>query len=224
MALVDRRARLRGLYAITPLSDDRDRLLAQVQEALDGGASLVQYRAKNLSRRERVRQAELLLDLCRTRGIPLIVNDDLDLAIALAADGIHLGREDVDPRFARERLPQAIIGVSCYDQPARAAAAALAGADYVGIGSVFASPTKPGATRAGLAAIGLARIAGGLPVAAIGGIDPANADDAVAAGADMLAVITALFGAGDIAAAARALSRPFDRTSDPHVRTQPAAV
>jgi thiamine-phosphate pyrophosphorylase len=223
-ALAERRARLRGLYAITPETDDHDRLLGQVREALDGGARLVQYRAKSLPRRERIRQAEPLLDLCRAKGVPLIINDDLDLAIALAADGIHLGREDVDPRLARERLPRAIIGVSCYDQPARAAAAAQAGADYVGIGSVFASPTKPGAARAGLDAIGLARIAGGLPVAAIGGINPTNAIDAVAAGADMLAVITALFGAGDIATAARALSRPFDRTSDSHVRTQPAAV
>ena len=220
----ERRRRLRGLYAITPETDDIARLLVLVRAALDGGARLVQFRAKSLPPRERARQAQALLGLCRERGVPLIVNDDVELAISLGADGVHLGRDDGDPREVRSRLKDAIIGVSCYDDPARAVAAAAAGADYVGIGSVFASPTKPQAARSGLAAIAEARRLASLPVAAIGGITAANAALAVAAGADMLAVISALFDAPDTTAAALALSHPFETESDPHVRTQPAAL
>lgn len=220
----ERDRQLRGLYAITPETADLACLLDKVRAALDGGARLVQYRAKGLRPAARQRQAEALLQLCRERGVPLIVNDDLALAIALAADGVHLGRDDADPRQARERFPQGILGVSCYNEPARAAAAAAAGADYVGIGSVFDSPTKPQAVRASLDILADARRAARLPVAAIGGITVANAGQVVAAGADMIAVLSALFDAPDVAAAARALSRPFATDVEHHVRTQPAAV
>jgi thiamine-phosphate pyrophosphorylase len=220
----ERGGQLRGLYAITPETADLPRLLEQVRAALDGGARLVQYRAKGLGAAGRLRQAEALLQLCRERGVPLIVNDDLELAIGIAADGVHLGRDDGDPRLARDRLPEAILGVSCYNDPARAVAAAAAGADYVGIGSVFASPTKPQAVHAGLDVLAEARRAARVPVAAIGGITIANAGLAVAAGADMIAVISALFDVPDVAAAARALSRPFATDPERHVRTQPAAV
>lgn len=224
MDAAERRARLRGLYAITPDAADGAALLAPVAAAIDGGARLVQYRAKGIDRRDRLAAAAALLALCRGRGVPLVVNDDVELALALGADGVHLGRDDGDPRAARERLPGAIIGVSCYDDPERAVAAERAGADYVGIGSVFASTTKPLAAKAGLAALAQARRRTRLPIAAIGGITASNAADAVRAGADMLAVISALFGAPDVAAAARALSRPFDPETDDHVRTQPAAL
>jgi thiamine-phosphate pyrophosphorylase len=220
----ERPALLRGLYAITPGTDDLARLLGLVGAAIDGGTRLVQYRAKELPPSRRLRQGEALLALCRDRGIPLIVNDDLDLAVALGADGVHLGRDDGDPRRARERLPEAILGVSCYDDPSRVVMAAEAGADYAGVGSVFASTTKPGAARAGCGAIAEARRRARIPIAAIGGITAANAGEAVAAGANMIAVISALFDAPDVAAAARALSRPFDTEPDRHVRAQPAAV
>ncbi len=220
----ERRARLRGLYAITPETDDLPRLLRLVGAAIDGGARLVQYRAKARSPQDRVRLGQALLAMCRDRAIPLIVNDDLDLAIALGADGVHLGRDDGDPREARRRLPHAIVGVSCYAELARVVAAEEAGADYAGVGSIFASPTKPGAARAGLAGLSQARRAARIPIAAIGGITAENAAEAVAAGADMLAVISALFDAPDVADAARALSRPFDTEPDRHVRTQPAAL
>ena len=220
----ERRARLRGLYAITPEADDLGRLVMLASAALDGGARLLQYRAKGLCARERSRRAEALFALCRKRQVPFIVNDDVELAIALGADGVHLGRDDGDPRDARDRLPGAIIGVSCYGDPGRAVAAAAAGADYVGIGSVFASATKPGAVRSRLAALGEARRAATIPVAAIGGITADNAVEAVAAGADMIAVISALFDSPDVAAAARALSRPFMTEHTSHVRTQPAAL
>lgn len=220
----ERRRRLHGLYAVTPETGDLARLRDLVDRAIAGGARLVQYRAKRLAARERRRQAESLLVLCREHGVPLIVNDDLALATDLGADGIHLGRGDGDPREARARLPGAILGVSCYDSVALAVAAAEAGADYVGIGSVFPSATKPQAVRPELATLAEAGRRSGLPVAAIGGITPANAAEAVAAGADMLAVITSLFDAPDVAAAARALSRPFETEADSHVRTQPAAL
>lgn len=220
----ERRRRLHGLYAITPESGDLERLLRLVGAAIDGGARLVQYRAKRLPPEERLRQALSLSALCRERDIPFIVNDDVGLAAAVRADGVHLGRDDGDPREARLRLPHAILGVSCYDDPARAAAAAEAGADYAAIGSVFASSTKPRAVRPALATLAEARRLSSLPVAAIGGITPGNAAQAVAAGADMLAVLSALFEAPDVAATARALSLPFDTKADPHARTQPAAL
>jgi thiamine-phosphate pyrophosphorylase len=220
----ERRRRLRGLYAVTPETEDLARLRDLVDRAIAGGARLVQYRAKGLAAPERRLQAASLLALCRERGVPLIVNDDLALAVALGADGVHLGRGDGDPREARSRLPGAILGVSCYDSVALAMAAAEAGADYVGIGSVFPSASKPQAVRSGLAVLGEAGRRARLPVAAIGGITPANAAEAVAAGADMVAVISSLFDAPDVAAAAGALSRPFETEADSHVRTQPAAL
>ncbi len=218
------RARLRGLYAITPEMADTRALLAKVEAAIAGGAALVQYRAKTLAPALRAEQAARLVALCRAQGIPMIVNDDVELAFAIGADGVHLGRADGDVRAARMRLPHAILGISCYADPARAEAAAALGADYVGIGSVFPSRTKPGAARAALDCLGEARRRGGLPVAAIGGITADNAGDAIAAGADMLAVISALFDAADVAAAARALSQPFATHGSSDARTQPAAI
>jgi thiamine-phosphate pyrophosphorylase len=220
------RAALRGLYAITPVTEDTAALLVKVRACLEGGAALVQYRAKNLAPGLALLQARALLAQCRARGVPLIVNDSVELAAAVGADGVHLGREDTHVREARIVLPRAIIGASCYADPRRARDAAQAGADYVGIGSVFPSRTKPSAIHAPLEMIAAAREAGGLPVAAIGGIDADNAPAAVAAGADMLAVISALFDAPDVRAAARRISNLF-KASDSgnhHVRTQPRAV
>lgn len=212
----ERRARLRGLYAITPELAELPRLQALVIAALEGGASLLQYRAKSLDPDVRATQARALLCICRARAVPFIVNDDLALAMAIGADGVHLGREDGDVRAARARWPAGLLGVSCYAEPRLAVQAAAQGADYVGIGSVFPSATKPAAGRAHLDCLGEARRLSGLPVAAIGGITPANARQASAAGADMLAVISSLFAAPDVRAAARALSLPF-QTDVTHV-------
>jgi thiamine-phosphate pyrophosphorylase len=220
----ERSARLRGLYAITPERDDDDALVALVLQAIAGGAKLVQYRAKRLGAFVRARQARALARACRERGVLFIVNDDGKLARDCGADGVHLGATDGDPRAARAAWPEAILGVSCYDRPELARAAAEAGADYVGIGSLFASRVKPGAVQAPLERVGQARAASGLPVAAIGGINADNAPLAIAAGADMIAVISALFDAPDVVQAAQALSRPFDPEDFRHVRTQPAAL
>jgi len=208
-----RRARLRGLYAVTPDGGDTEALLARAGDCLAGGAALLQYRAKNAAPDVALVQARALARACRSSGAIFIVNDSVDLALAAGADGVHLGRDDVDARSARARFPAGIIGVSCYDDPERARAAAAAGADYVAIGSVSASATKPGAPRAPLDRIAAARAASGLPVAAIGGITLENAPRVVAAGADMLAVVSALFDAADVRAQARAFARLFEPSS-----------
>jgi thiamine-phosphate pyrophosphorylase len=150
----------------------------------------------------------------------------VDLAIASGADGVHLGRDDVDAARARARMPGAIIGVSCYADVERARAAAGAGADYVAIGSVFPSSTKPAAVRAPLELLRAARQASSLPVVAIGGITPANARLAIDAGADMLAVISAIFEAADVKAAARDFVRLHGsaHSGSDDARTQPQAV
>jgi len=213
--------RLRGLYAITPESADTDALAAAVAACLEGGAALVQYRAKQAHAALALEQARRLAGLCHAHGVPLIVNDSVDLALASGADGVHLGRGDSGAREARARWPEGIIGVSCYADAERARAAAADGADYVAVGALFASDTKPAAVRAPLELIARARQASGLPVAAIGGITPDNARAVLAAGADMVAVISAVFGAPDVRAAARAISGLF---GDPDVRAQQDAV
>jgi len=217
---------LRGLYAITPELSDTAELVRRVGAAIDGGAALVQYRAKHATAGLRIVQAGALAALCRARGVPLIVNDSVELALAVGADGVHVGRDDGDATAARRAMPRGIIGVSCYGELARVRDAALAGADYVGIGSVYPSSTKSAASAAPLELISSARAAGSLPVAAIGGITPSNAAPVVAAGADMLAVISALFGADDVSSAARGFARLFETPTSgiPDVRTQPRPV
>jgi len=201
---------LSGLYLVTPgASIPLATLAGQVATAIDAGARLVQYRDKTASPVERHRRVEALLACCRRAGVPLIVNDDVELAAAVGADGVHLGRDDRDPSWARAHLGRgALIGVSCYADLARARAAAQAGADYLAFGSFFASPTKPGAARAAPALLGEARTLR-RPLVAIGGITPENGASLIAAGADMLAVVTGVFAAPDVAAATRAYTRLF---------------
>ena len=198
---------LRGLYAITPEEPETSRLVDKVAACLEGGAAVVQYRAKRLPAQSLLHQALALQAICRAHRVPLVINDALGLAIEIGADGVHLGRDDANVVEARSRFG-GLIGVSCYDDPARAASAAREGADYVAIGSVFPSMTKPHAVRAPLGALREARSAG-LPVVAIGGIDATNAAEAIAAGADMVAVISAVFEAEDVRSAARAIARLF---------------
>jgi thiamine-phosphate pyrophosphorylase len=200
--------RLRGLYAITPQGVERPVLLAKAREALEGGIALLQYRSKRASPEERRDEAAALLELARGHGVPLVVNDDARLAAALGADGAHLGQADGDLGAARRALAGRLLGASCYDRLDLAHAAVAAGADYVAFGSVYASPTKPEAVRAPLSLFAEAR-ALGVPLAAIGGITLENAPRLIEAGADLLAVISDLFDAPDIAARARAYQRLF---------------
>ncbi|MCX7174881.1 MAG: thiamine phosphate synthase [Proteobacteria bacterium] len=195
--------KLRGLYAITPDDEQTSRLTALVEAALLGGVRLVQYRNKLADPKLRHSQASELLRLCHTHGAHLIINDDLPLALALDADGLHLGRDDGDLRAARAALgPDKILGISCYADLDCAADAAAAGADYLAFGSMYPSATKPEAPPAPLTILGEARRRYDLPIAAIGGIALENAAQTIAAGADLLAVVNDLFGAADIAARA----------------------
>ena len=200
--------KLAGLYAITPDEPRTDILVRKVGQALRGGASVVQYRNKTAGPELRREQGRALAALCREAGAPFIVNDDLALALALDADGVHLGGDDGDLAEARQRLGQArLLGASCYNRIELAEAAALAGVDYLAFGSVFSSGTKPGAVRAPLAIFAEARRSFALPLVAIGGITLENAPQVFAAGADAVAVISAVFDAGDIAASAAGFTR-----------------
>lgn len=197
--------RLKGLYAVTPDLADTADLLRRVGQALLGGVHLVQYRNKRADAALRREQAAALLAACRRHGARLVINDDLPLALSLGADGAHLGREDGDLAAARAALgPGRLLGVSCYDELERAREAKRIGADYVAFGSFFASPTKPAAVRAPLTLPAAAKAELGLPVCAIGGIALQNAPQLIAAGADLLAVISDLFEAPDIRARAAA--------------------
>lgn len=201
-----------GLYAVTPDIADTPGLLATAEAALAGGARLLQYRNKSASSELRLAQARALLALCRGFQVALIINDHLDLALAVNADGLHLGAEDGSLAAARARLgPARILGASCYDRLERALAAERLGADYVAFGSFFASSVKPGAARAPLALLRQAKRRLSVPVVAIGGITLDNAPQLIAGGADGVAVVSALFGADDVRLAARRFSALFAR-------------
>ncbi len=202
----------RGLYAITPDEPDTRRLLARVETVLGAGASWLQYRNKTASDDLRAEQAMVLLPLCQKFQVPLIINDDWALAAAIGAAGAHLGEDDGEIALARHELgPEAILGASCYDDARLARQAVFAGAGYVAFGAFFPSPTKPHARRAGLDLLKDAA-ALGVPRVAIGGITPDNARPLVAAGADLLAVISGVFDAPDPAAATRAYLSCFENS------------
>ena len=201
-----------GLYAITPDSADTPALLARVEAALAGGARLLQYRNKTASAALRLTQGRALLALCWEYQIPLIINDHLDLALALDADGLHLGSDDGSLPEARRRLGDGkILGASCYRRLENALDAQAAGVDYVAFGGFFPSTVKPGAVRAPLGLLTEAKQRLTVPVVAIGGITLDHAPRLIAAGADGVAVISALFGAPDVRAAARNFAALFPR-------------
>jgi thiamine-phosphate pyrophosphorylase len=188
----------RGLYLVTPDWDDTPALIAATRAAVKAGAVCVQYRHKGATTSQRMEQALSLSVLLKQLGVTFIVNDDAALAAAVAADGVHVGREDADVAGLRKRYGNnLIIGVSCYNDFARAKKAAAGGATYVAFGAMFASPTKPEAVAAPLALISRARAELQLPVVCIGGITADNAAPLVEAGADLLAVITDVYAAAD---------------------------
>lgn len=204
---------IEGLYALTPEASDETALTASVETALVAGLKLLQVRCK-LERDARVRQTLRMVALCRRYGATCIVNDDAALAAQTGADGVHLGRGDGSVAGARQVLgPDAIIGVSCYDDLARAQRLRAEGADYVAFGSFFPSSVKPDAVRPRLDLLTRARALLDCPIVAIGGISLATAPLVRAAGADALAVITDVFSAADIGARVRAYGRLFERVT-----------
>ena len=200
-------ARINGLYAITPDEQDTADLLYKVRLVLSGGASVLQYRNKTAGAALRLEQASALRDLTREFSVPLVINDDAALAQRVGADGVHLGGEDGSVAAARSVLGKAkLIGVSCYNRIALAHEAVLQGADYVAFGSFFASTVKPDAVVASPDLLRQARREIAVPLVAIGGITIGNGAQLLEAGADALAVISAVFSADDIRDAARQFS------------------
>jgi thiamine-phosphate pyrophosphorylase len=203
-----RRDELWGLYVITDtLKTQRTALVQAVAAAIAGGARLVQYRDKSGDSDRRLMEASALRALTLAHSVIFLINDDVALALAVGADGVHLGREDGAIATARAQLGAgAIIGASCYNDFALAEQAAKAGADYVAFGAFYPSKTKPHAKPATPALLTRARAELHLPLCAIGGITKDNAPPLLTAGADMLAVISAVFAAKDIPTAAHAFA------------------
>jgi len=196
-----------GLYAITPDEPDTAELQRKVRLALLGGARILQYRNKAASAALRMEQAIALRKLTGEFAVPLIINDDARLAQRVDADGVHLGGEDGSVAAARAVLGGGkLIGVSCYNRVALAHEAVRQGADYVAFGSFFASAVKPDAVAASPELLRQARREMAVPLVAIGGISADNGAQLLEAGANALAVISAVFGATDIQRAARQFS------------------
>lgn len=199
-----------GLYAITDTQLLTSRLLVAVEAALIGGASVIQYRDKSTDTERRQQEARALLALCQHYGVPLLINDDVELAAQVQADGVHLGQGDGDIRSARQRLGAgAIIGITCHSSLELAAIAVLAGADYLAFGAMYASSTKVNAALCTLTTLSTARARFALPIVAIGGITPDNAGHIISAGASAVAVIANLWQAKDTCARARQFSQEF---------------
>lgn len=203
--------KLRGLYVITDTHlIPRAHFAATVEAAVRGGATMVQLREKETPPDEMIRLGRELLAVTRRYGALLIVNDHPAVAREIGADGVHVGRDDPPVAEARALLgPDVIIGASCYGELDRAVAAEQAGADYVAFGTPFPSPTKPKRTDISLEIFQEARRRVHVPIFAIGGITLANAQQVIDAGADGIAVVSGVFGAPDVEAAAHALARLF---------------
>lgn len=201
---------MRGLYVITdPNLLPEPTLLPRVEQALIGGAVLVQYRDKTGSTEQRVRRATALKSLCDRYGVKLVINDDLTLAAQLGV-GVHIGRDDASINTARKRLgPEAIVGASCYNAVETAISAIEAGASYVAFGRFFPSATKPGEIYVDQSVIEKVKLHYNVPVAAIGGITIKNAPEVIAAGADLIAVINGVFGQQATETAAREYAQLF---------------
>lgn len=183
----------RGLYAITQTEHKTpETIVKEVSAAIRGGAVIVQYRDKNPV--DALKLGRALLEVCRAADVPLIVNDDIELAAAIGADGVHLGKDDDDIDRARQRLGEnAIVGVSCYDSIERALNAENQGAGYAAFGRFYPSGTKPLASPAKLETLQQAKQRLTIPIVAIGGITPENGKQLIDAGADLLAVVGGLF-------------------------------
>ncbi len=183
----------RGLYAITqPDNKSIDTIYREVTEAILGGASVIQYRDKNPKNADRV--ATELVKICHHHNVPLIINDDVELAFRSGADGVHLGKDDSNIIEARKRLgSRAIVGLSCYNDLGQAMGAQNSGASYVAFGRFFPSNSKPLASPASIDTLRQAKKNLNIPIVAIGGILPSNGAQLLTAGADVLAVIGGIF-------------------------------
>ena len=202
---------LKGLYAITDENLIPEKHFNQIVEsALQGGAKIIQYRDKSNDQEKRLHQATILQSLCKKYKSLCIINDDIELAKEINADGVHLGKDDNSIAEARKVLGNdAIIGVSCYNDLNLAVDAERNSADYVAFGAIFPSPTKPNAAVADLDIISNAKSKLTIPICVIGGITEINIHQVVEHGSDMAAVISSLFSVNDTKDTAATFSSHF---------------
>jgi thiamine-phosphate pyrophosphorylase len=194
-----------GLYVVTPDWDDTDKLLSATESALMGGAQLVQYRHKTANATLRIEQAEALLSMCRKYDVPLIINDHVDVCLAIGADGVHVGGTDQSVAMVRDVVgPDKIVGASCYGTFDLALQAQADGASYVAFGGFYPSRVKKYDFVTPIEIVAQAKAALTVPVVVIGGMTQTNAVPLVQAGADMVAAISSVYMADDVAAAANA--------------------
>ena len=204
---------LAGLYGITDSQlMPEEALFSKVEQALIGGATIIQYRDKSNDSSKRLSQAKKLVQICHQHNKPLLINDDIDLAIAASASGVHLGQQDGCVKVARRRLgSEAIIGVTCHDSLDLSLKAQDEGADYVAFGAFFPSNTKPNAKPASIALLHDARQQLQIPIVAIGGISVDNAGQLIQTGAHMLAVVHSLFAVDNVKARAQQYTHLFSQ-------------
>lgn len=209
---------MKGLYIVTPDWDDTQKLLAATEQALRGGAAIVQYRHKTAADAQRREQAEQLLALCRRYRRPLIINDHVELCLAIDADGMHVGGTDRSIAEVRQALgPDKIVGASCYGDLQLARDAYKAGAGYVAFGGFYPSRVKKYPVTTPPEIIRQCKDGIPLPCAVIGGMTQENAPPLIAQGADMVAVISSVYMAADPEAAARGFARLFE---EPRMQSQ----
>jgi len=195
-----------GLYAIT--ADHDAKIVENVEQAVSGGATIVQYRDKSSTSRQKLLISHKLKEICKGKAL-FIINDDVDLALAVDADGVHLGEDDEALEVVRNRLGPKIIGVSCYNKLQNAITAEKLGADYVAFGRFFTSDTKPAAIQADLDLIKYAKQKLTIPVVGIGGITLENAGELIDKGVDAVATVNGLFRTSDIKSTAQKFNKLF---------------
>ena len=214
MDKTEHQKRLAGLYVVTdrPMCLERSMSVDKIVAlAIAGGARIIQYRNKQSPKAIRLYEAEQLAKLCKKLNTTLLINDDVDIAIEVNADGVHLGQEDTGLAEARARLgPDKIIGITCHNDIELARRAQAGGADYVAFGRFFPSLSKPSAPAASVEILQQAHQELDIPICAIGGITLDNAPELIKSGADMIAVVNAIFGAWKITQAAKSFSQLFD--------------
>ncbi len=202
---------LHGLYGITPNNLSNEILIERIELALLHGLKILQYRNKGKDVRNQVKQASAIKILCQKYNVPLIINDNVDIALEVNAEGLHIGKDDVSLNIAREKLgDDVLIGVSCYGNLKLAEESIKLGADYVAFGSFFKSLTKPDAPTIDENILQMAREKLRCPIVAIGGITPENGLKLVKNGADMLAVINTLFSTHSYKEGAKKMAQLFE--------------
>ena len=190
---------IKGLYAITPDQNDNDQLISQVEQAINGGVKVIQYRAKTINFTQKKIQARAIKDLCDKRNIKLIINDNIELSMHLDAFGVHLGKYDDNVDKARKLLgPDKCIGVSCYNSLSRVKEAYEKQVDYIALGAFFPTNTKPNAPRATLDILRQARSMGNIPMVAIGGITLENIETLENEQINCIALVSSLFNSDNI--------------------------